>query len=332
MAAPPRSPTQADATASRLNDLVARRPELAEAAAFYRATIPLLRQAQHTVPPLALDPAIGRQKIAAGRPMLIGEELPLDAEATSALFLRLSRIVEESAGDGAAGQRPGRSLFRRASAGAQERSDHAATSEGASRRAGAARHIRQAVEQGRLDLPAVWAALASGDSRGLEDIAARLALDPGLLRVLAENSLMPALRAWAQDATQGVTLDQWRRGHCPVCGNMATLAEIKGKEGERRLRCRVCGAGWHYPRLQCAHCQCREPKMLGYIAVAGEEEKYRLQSCDHCRGYLKVVVTFEPIAVEQLPVEELATLHLDQIASERGFSHSPILARLEGRE
>jgi FdhE protein len=111
-----------------------------------------------------------------------------------------------------------------------------------------------------------------------------------------------------------------------MCGNTPTLSEIQGKEGERRLRCGWCGAGWYYPRLRCAFCRTDGHKTLGYLAVEGEEEKYRLQTCDVCRGYLKVVVTFDPIPVELLPVEDLATLHLDSIARERGFTHSPLLS------
>jgi formate dehydrogenase maturation protein FdhE len=54
--------------------------------------------------------------------------------------------------------------------------------------------------------------------------------------------------------------------------------------------------------------------------VEGEEEKYRLQTCDVCRRYIKVVVTYDPIPVDLLLVEDLVTLHLDHIAGERDFA------------
>jgi FdhE protein len=85
------------------------------------------------------------------------------------------------------------------------------------------------------------------------------------------------------------------------------------------LRCGLCGAGWSYPRLQCAFCANTQHQSLGYLSVDGEEEKYRLQTCEVCRGYLKVVVTFDPIPVDLLPLEDLATLHLDLIAVERQY-------------
>jgi FdhE protein len=82
----------------------------------------------------------------------------------------------------------------------------------------------------------------------------------------------------------------------------------------------MCGADWPYPRLQCAFCATEDYKQLGYISIAGEEDKYRLQTCDKCRGYLKVVVTFDPTPIDQLSIEDLATLHLDLIAGEREFT------------
>jgi FdhE protein len=309
---------QVEAVFKRLDDLVKRKPELAEAAAFYRAVIPVLRQAQQAVPAFTLEPRLAQEKIEAGRPLLVGEDLPLDGAATADLFLRLCRIVEDM--DTTVANNSGRSgwsLFKRVGA-VREPPLHEPPL-----RAAAARQIRQAVAQGQLDLAVVWQAIAAGDEQGVERTAAALQLDAGLLRVLGQNSLKPALHAWAQGVNGLVSLNHWRRGRCPLCGNSPTLSEIQGKEGERRLRCAQCGAGWYYPRLQCSFCHSQDYKNLGYIAVEGEEEKYRLQTCETCRGYVKMVITYDPIAVELLPVEDLATLHLDWIANERGFVRAP---------
>jgi len=46
----------------------------------------------------------------------------------------------------------------------------------------------------------------------------------------------------------------------------------------------------------------------------------RVEVCDKCNGYLKVVSSFAPSPPEMLPVEDLATLHLDYIAQERGYA------------
>jgi formate dehydrogenase maturation protein FdhE len=44
--------------------------------------------------------------------------------------------------------------------------------------------------------------------------------------------------------------------------------------------------------------------------------------CDNCHGYLKVITSFGPTPPEMLIVEDLATLHLDYIAQERGYERS----------
>ena len=319
MAPATKASPQLEAALKRLDGLVQRTPEMAGAVAFYRAAIPLLSQAQQNVPAFTLDPAMAQQKLESGRPLLVDEDLPLDGQATAGLFLRLCRLVER-AGAPDTSNRTGWSLFTRSKPDPARLLEQAQAGNGAALQAAAAGQIRRAVEQNQLELAEVWEALATGDGPRVEQTAVRLKLDPSLLQMLAQNSLKPALRAWAQNLGPIVDLDHWRRGHCPMCGSAPALSEIQGKEGERRLRCTMCGAGWYYPRLQCSFCGRRGHKTLGYIAVDGEEEKYRLQTCDSCHSYIKVVVTYDPIPVDLLLVEDLATLHLDHIANERNFT------------
>lgn len=49
----------------------------------------------------------------------------------------------------------------------------------------------------------------------------------------------------------------------------------------------------------------------------------RVEVCDKCHDYLKVIAAFHPTPPEMLPVEDLATLHLDYIARERGYGRGP---------
>jgi FdhE protein len=310
---------QINAGLKRLDELGKRSLEMAGAAAFYRAVIPVLWDARQNVPFFTLDAARAEQKLASGRPLLVDEDLPLDSEATADLFLHLCRLVE-GAGAAEMPHRPRWSLFSRDKSDAARLGSTNRTANGASLQATAVRQIRRAVEQSKLDLAEVWQAVAVGEGSRIEQMASRLELDSNLLRILAQSSLKPALHAWAQSLGRTVGLDRWQRGHCPMCGNAPALSEIQGKEGERRLRCSLCGTGWYYPRLQCAFCGRRGHKTLGYIAVEGEEEKYRVQTCDSCHHYIKVVVTFDPILPDLLPVEDLATLHLDLVANERGFT------------
>lgn len=48
----------------------------------------------------------------------------------------------------------------------------------------------------------------------------------------------------------------------------------------------------------------------------------RIEVCEKCCGYLKVVVSFSPLPPEMLFVEDLATVQLDYIAQWRGYASS----------
>jgi len=313
----------------RLDELAARIPDRAEPAAFYKAILPVLHQAQADVEHFELAPEIAQQKLELGNPVLVDEDLPLDLGATQDLFIHLCRAVETL--DGASNRRNGQSRARNPigqfffSPRKPDQAiliERAQNGDGAALRSAAAEQIRRAVETNVLSLPSLWALTAAGDWLVLEQTAVRHQLDFALLSLLIRTSLKPALQVWARDLKQSVDFDQWRRGVCPLCGSLPLLSEIQGKDGERRLRCGLCGADWAYSRLQCAFCGNRDYKTLGHITVTGEEDKYRLQTCDECRGYLKVVVTFEPMPVDMLLVEDLATLHLDLIAADYQYART----------
>ncbi len=326
MAHPAKADSHADVVLKRLEALVQRSPELAGPVAFYRMLLPVLREAQAGVAPFTLAADTAERKLESGLPLLVGEDLPLDVEATRRLFLHLCRLVENiSAGGSVQSGRSGWSLFARGRTDPRRSSDDARSGNGREMRPIAARQIRQAIERNELDLAVVWSALATGDWQQVESTTAGLDLDTELLRTLAENSLKPSLRVWSRGLKYAaVGLDDWQRGQCPMCGSSPLFAEIQGKEGARHLRCGVCGANWYYPRLQCPFCRNHDHRTLGTISVEGEEEKYHVQTCDQCRGYLKVVVTFDPTPVDLLMVEDLATLHLDLIAVERQYARVPV--------
>lgn len=312
----------------RLEALARQKPGLVGAAAFCRALLPVLQAAQNDIPVFTLEANTARRKFAIGLPLLAGEELPLDVKAVHALFLRVCRLVEDAP---EAEPPPGvwPALPRERAQPQPPRLVDQAVAAGETNfagpaRAAAAARIRQVIERGELDLVPVWQALAAGNWQEILPLADGLQLEPDVLRMLAEFSLLPAFGVWAQAAAGHVDLDLWRQGVCPVCGSQPLLSELQGKESARRLRCGLCGASWYYPRLKCAFCQNEDYRSLGYISVDGEEEKYRLQTCDVCKGYIKVVVNFEPADLLMLAVEDLATLHLDLIASERGFIRAPV--------
>ena len=103
----------------------------------------------------------------------------------------------------------------------------------------------------------------------------------------------------------------WRRGDCPNCGEPPLLAESRGLEQRRFLRCGLCAADWPADRLRCPSCGESDPRALRTLDVEGQEGKARLVRCGSCGSGLKVASTFAPFTAPGLLVADLATIHLD---------------------
>jgi formate dehydrogenase maturation protein FdhE len=50
------------------------------------------------------------------------------------------------------------------------------------------------------------------------------------------------------------------------------------------------------------------------------DARYAIEACERCQGYLKTVRAFEPSPTELLPLDDLASVHLDNLAHERGYA------------
>lgn len=166
-------------------------------------------------------------------------------------------------------------------------------------------------DRGRL---ARWAGYALTD-RGPELIqdVATLGLDPALCSSILRLALLPILSPWIRTLAELPEILNWHRGTCPCCGDWPTLAESRGLEGLRFLRCGRCSGDWPAPRLRCPFCGEGDAHALCTLAAEGEELRYRLVRCASCGSGLKVVATLTPLSAPGLLVAELAMVHLDFI-------------------
>ncbi len=188
----------------------------------------------------------------------------------------------------------------------------------------AAGNIKTALEEKRLNIDVVLADVAAGKRGSIIETSRSLGLDPDLIWTLAQNALKPAMRAWRRQLTPLAEGISWNKGTCFVCGAAATLAEMQGNHLERHLRCGQCGADWQFPRLRCMYCGNEDHRSLKSLFTGTHSETTRLDACDICHGYIKVITSFDPTSAEMLTVEDLATLHLDQIAKSRGYQHGSV--------
>ena len=170
----------------------------------------------------------------------------------------------------------------------------------------------------RVDPLALLQAAAAQDLARLDDIASAAGDTHGVLRGVAPLIAMPLLqacrRAWADPAPA-----TWSHGYCPTCGAWPALAEIRGLDGARHLRCRGCGGDRATAWLRCPFCGEHDHTRLGSLVASEGLEREKIEVCDACHGYLKTITTFGPIPAEQVVLHDLATVGLDVAAVERGY-------------
>ncbi len=307
----------------RLRTLAQDSPGLKDAAWVYEAILPLLWDADLHVVPVSITPDEARTKMERGVPLLHDLDLELDGQAAHELMLSLARAVETLGEENQPRRRWLLPLPPHAGRpGATPYTDRYADryrDKEVPLRTMAAREIRLALEEDKFDAGALLSAVAAGDSRMVTATAQYLQLDPGLVWTRAQNAFKPALHAWRRQLAPGVAEIPWRQGYCFICGAAAALGELQENDQAKHLRCGQCGADWPFPRLQCLYCGNEDHNTLRYLYSENEREKMRVEVCDKCRGYLKVIAAFTPTPPEMLTVEDLATLHLDYIAQARGY-------------
>jgi FdhE protein len=139
-----------------------------------------------------------------------------------------------------------------------------------------------------------------------------------LVDMFLEESLRPALEAVVEKYESAIARYKWDEGYCPVCGKEPKIGEIKEEEGMRYLFCNQCGIEWPYQRIKCPFCGNEEQQSLAYFTVENDE-RYRVDVCNECKRYIKIVDFREMKEDANLDVEDIATLHLDILASEEGY-------------
>jgi FdhE protein len=108
-------------------------------------------------------------------------------------------------------------------------------------------------------------------------------------------------------------------GYCPICGAWPALAEARGLERERRLRCTRCGGDWRTEWLRCPYCGVRDHLQLGALAPEGAVETRKAETCAACRRYVKTVTTLAATPADEVALQDLATLELDLAALTHGY-------------
>ncbi|SDL78814.1 formate dehydrogenase accessory protein FdhE [Halarsenatibacter silvermanii] len=155
-----------------------------------------------------------------------------------------------------------------------------------------------------------------------EIIPAEQPLEKNLFNQMMLFTIRPFFSWLAREGENSAKItDSWRESFCPICGAIPELARLTGERGERRLWCWVCSTEWQYNRFYCPHCG--EEKADGQRYFTVEESAYRVDVCDSCDGYLKVIdeekVSEKHHDSLSWMINDIGTQHLDRLARQEGY-------------
>jgi FdhE protein len=175
--------------------------------------------------------------------------------------------------------------------------------------------IKEAIDDKRIGLKK----LVRGGlkEQRMEEIVEELGLDKKVFLFLIRSSTRPSIEAGVEQLRSELDPETWLKGYCPLCGSLPSLSLLKEEVGKRYLLCSFCGYQWRIDRIFCPFCKNKDQESLHYFYGEGEET-HRIDLCDKCHQYIKTIDTRN--LQESDPVlEDLATLHLDILASQKGY-------------
>jgi FdhE protein len=178
--------------------------------------------------------------------------------------------------------------------------------------------IERALRGKKIDLQTCLAKAVEGDRDYLSQLATEEEIDLAVMNFLLHTTIKPFVEAMASHLRDEVDEDLWDKGCCPICGSQPLMGELRSEEGKRIWTCSFCGSQWRGKRLMCPFCENTDHQTLRYFYTE-REKAYRIDVCDKCKRYIKTVDTRQMADEIFLPVEDLATLHLDILAADKGF-------------
>lgn len=179
----------------------------------------------------------------------------------------------------------------------------------------------KAVQKGKLDLEKLFYAILGNNEADIEDMADDLHIEADKMRLFGFLAISPSISICSQQLA-GYLEEQapHKEGYCPICGSRPALA-ILDEEGHRHLKCSFCFHKWAVKRLECVFCKNSDPEQQQYF-YNDEEKEYRVNLCDACGNYIKVVDLRQMNRFFYPGLEFVSTLHLDIEAKKKGYKSS----------
>ena len=131
-------------------------------------------------------------------------------------------------------------------------------------------------------------------------------------------AMRPFLCRAAEVLQQRAVFGGWKRGVCPVCGGEPDFACIT-VTGERQLICGRCQTRWPTEPFACPFCG--EAAKERITSFATPDGTYRVTACQSCKRYLKTLDGRRAGRGAMPNVDAIATLPLDAVVMQRGFTN-----------
>ncbi|MCB2147148.1 MAG: formate dehydrogenase accessory protein FdhE [Deltaproteobacteria bacterium] len=158
------------------------------------------------------------------------------------------------------------------------------------------------------------------DQGRIAELARTTDVAPEMLSLLLYLAVEPSVEAGARQLAARLNGSQDHRSNCPICGSAPVIGELDA-EGRQWSHCGLCWHRWPVTRMACPFCHNRDSASLEYL-YSDDEPEYRVNLCGGCRRYLKVVDTRKMDRRFYPPLEQVASLHLDMLAEEKGYTQA----------
>ena len=158
----------------------------------------------------------------------------------------------------------------------------------------------------------------SASIREIEQFAEKEDLDAGVLFFLLRSAVRIFLKPKIDLAARGKNLSAWHGGYCPACGSLPHFSYLSQNYGKRILSCSFCSRRWSVDRIWCPFCGNLDRESLRIVTFE-QEPGIRVDICEKCRRYQKVMDLREMESSGFSWLDDLGTLHLDLRMQEEGF-------------
>jgi FdhE protein len=176
--------------------------------------------------------------------------------------------------------------------------------------------LKEALVGGEIDLKYCIGSLVEGREAGMIEVASQLGFQPVVLKFILGQMLKPFVEKRTESLRPLIKNLPWHKGYCPVCGAFPEISFLQGEEGQRWLKCSLCGYDWEFDRMACPCCG-EINKSKAFIFGNGFEHEW-VELCPDCHRYI-VGIDLRKQTEVTADVAAIGMLHLDIFAQRRGF-------------